>query len=64
MTARTQLINEIETLPPKYLLEILGFIEYLKFKRAKNITETMFFAETSLAKDWNTPEEDEAWDSL
>ena len=45
MTLKAQLANEIEALPPKYLQEIMGFIEYLKFRQNKNIAETMFFAE-------------------
>ena len=55
MTIKTQIANEIETLPPSLLQEVLGFIEYLKFKQNKNIDETIFFAETSLTKDWSTP---------
>jgi len=29
-----------------------------------NIPETMLMSECSLAKVWNTPEEDEAWNNL
>ena len=64
MTEKSQLAKEIENLPQKHLQEIARFIEYLKFRKSKNITESMFFAESSLAKDWSTPEEDEAWASL
>ena len=64
MTVKTQIANEIENLSLKHLQEVMGFIEHLKFKQNQNINETMFFAESSLAKDWNTPEEDEAWANL
>lgn len=64
MIAINQIVEEIETLPTEYLEQIMDFIEYLKMKQLKNIPETMIFSEKSLAKDWNTPEEDEAWANL
>jgi hypothetical protein len=64
MAAINQLINEIETLPTECIQEIMDFIGYLKLKHLKNVPETMLLSESSLARDWNTPEEDEAWASL
>jgi hypothetical protein len=62
MIAINQLINEIETLPSEYLQEVMQFV--LKLKHLKNIPETAMLSEKSLAKDWDTPEEDEAWANL
>jgi len=64
MLERNQLIREMELLPAEYLQEISDFIGYLKLKNSKNIPESMLFSEKSLAKDWDTPEEDEAWANL
>ena len=64
MTEINQLISEIETLPAEYFQEIMNFVEYLKIKHSKSISETMILSETSLSKDWDTPEEDEAWANL
>ena len=64
MLERQQLIREMEMLPVEYLQEIADFIDFLKSKKSKNIPETMFFSEKSLAKEWDTPEEDEAWADL
>ena len=64
MTSKQDLIHEIETLPSEYLQEIMYFVGYLKLKHLKNIPETMILSEKSLAKDWDTPEEDEAWADL
>jgi hypothetical protein len=64
MTAINQLISEIETLPSECVQEIINFAGYLKLKHLKNIPETMILSESSLAKDWDTPEEDEAWADL
>jgi len=64
MAVINELINEIETLPSEYFQEVLDFIGYLKLKHLRSLPETMFLSEKSLAKDWNTPEEDEAWENL
>jgi len=64
MAALNQVINEIETLPSEYLHEVMDFIGYLKLKHIKKIPETMILSEKSLAKDWDSPEEDEAWVNL
>ena len=64
MTAINQLINEIEKLPSEYVQEVIDFIGYLKLKQLKSIPETMILSEAALAKDWDTPEEDEAWANL
>ena len=64
MIAINQIIDEIETLPSECFQEIIDFIGYIKLKQLKNIPETMILSEKSLAKDWNTPEEDEAWENL
>ena len=64
MIAIKQLINEIEMLPSDYFQEIMDFVGYLKLKHYKNIPETMILSEKSLDKDWDTPEEDEAWADL
>ena len=61
MVAINKIIHEIETLPSDYFQEVMDFIGYLKNKNIKNIPETMILSENSLSKDWDTPEEDEAW---
>jgi len=64
MTGINQIINEIETLPSDCFQEIMDFVSQLKIRHLKNIPETMILSEISLAKDWDTPEEDEAWADL
>jgi hypothetical protein len=60
MVNMSLLIREIETLPPSHLEELAAFAARLKARP----TETMFLSEASLAKDWDTPEEDAAWAAL
>jgi hypothetical protein len=56
------LIREIETLLPSHFEEVAAFVAHLKAKRS--VPETMLLSEASLAKDWDTPEEDAAWEAL
>jgi hypothetical protein len=56
---KTELLREIDTLSPKYLSEILDFVEFIKYRRG--IPDTMLMSEAALAKDWDTSEEDAAW---
>jgi len=69
MTNRAVLIKEIETLPPFCLGEVIDFVAWIKQRKLKpaslpQFSETMLMSEASLAKDWNTKEEDEAWATL
>jgi len=61
---KEQVIREIESLPTEFYSEIMGFVDYLKYKRLNNVPETMLLSEKSLAEGWNTPEEDIAWADL
>ena len=64
MTAINQLMDEIETLPAEYFQEIIDFVKSLKSKKLSSIPEAMILSEQALAKDWDSPEENEAWASL
>ena len=64
MPGRAALMSELDTLPPEYLGEVIDFIAWLKHRKMKQIPETMLLSEAALAKDWDTPEEDEAWADL
>jgi hypothetical protein len=60
MTDCAVLLKELDTLSPQSLGEVLDFVGCLKQQR--NIP--MLLSEAVLAKDWDTPEEDEAWADL
>ena len=64
MTNRAVLIKEIETLPAACLGEVIDFVAWIKQRKLPRIPETMLLSEAALAKDWDTPEEDEAWAAL
>jgi len=64
MSNRAVLLHEIETLPVNCINEVVDFVAWIKHRKLSQIPETMLLSETALSKDWDTPEEDEAWASL
>jgi len=64
MLAHAVLLKEIETLPASCIGEVIDFVAWIKQRKVLQIPETMLMSETALSKDWNTPEEDEAWVNL
>ena len=54
-------IRELETLPEELLIEVLDFARYLKLRRARG---DALLSEAVLARNWDTPEEDEAGQDL
>ena len=64
MTNRAVLLKEIETLPAACVNEVIDFVAWIKQRKLLHIPETMLISEVTLAKDWDTPEEDEAWANL
>jgi len=64
MTQQAELLQEIKTLPAACLGEVVDFVAWIKQRKLSQIPETMLLSEASLSKDWDTPEEDEAWASL
>jgi hypothetical protein len=63
VTTKELLFNEIEDAPEPVLAEILDFVQFLKHKIRPGL-ETALASEAVLAKNWLSPEEDEAWQDL
>jgi len=62
---RKQLIaKEIAQVPEPLLEEVLDFVRFLKSKCAQEKLETSLLSESSLKKDWLSPEEEKAWQHL
>jgi len=64
MTNRAVLQKEIETLPAAILDDVIDFVAWIKQRKLSQVPETMLLSEAVLSKDWDTPEEDEAWAGL
>jgi len=64
MTNRAVLLQEIETLPANCIGEVVDFVAWIKHRKLSQIPEPMLLSEAALSKDWDTPEEDEAWAGL
>ena len=61
MDTKELIIQKIESLPERYLDEVLEFISVLE---ERGDIELAILSESSLRKDWLKPEEDEAWKDL
>ncbi|MCL2602351.1 MAG: hypothetical protein FWD91_06015 [Treponema sp.] len=64
MVNRAVLLQEIETLPTTCLDDVIDFVAWIKQRKLAQVPETMLLSESSLSKDWDTPEEDKAWATL
>ena len=63
MSKRELISRQLEHLPEQDLDRLLAFLRHLADAHAEGAMPTLA-AETSLAKDWSTPEEDAAWAGL
>jgi hypothetical protein len=60
-----QVQEQLRRLPPDKLGVVYDFISYLVERSAASESfQTMLASEEVLGRDWNTPEEDEAWADL
>lgn len=56
---------QLRTLPPEKLAVVSDFVSYLAARQEEaSPLETMLASEPVLARDWNRPEEDDAWANL
>ncbi len=63
MGKRELIARELDRLPERDLDKLLAFLRSLQKSHAGTCVSTLA-AESALAKDWLTPEEDAAWANL
>ena len=61
MINKDNLFKELQNLPQNEMQEVYDFVLRLKQKEKNS---ALFLSESSLKKDWLSPEEDEAWKDL
>ena len=64
MTAREQLIEEIKEAPDAILAEVAHYLRYLREKAELEPFDGLALSASALARDWLSPEEEEAWKTL
>ncbi len=64
METKELILKKIERISEPYLTELLDFVRFLEAKLLEERMGTAIASETSLAKDWLRPEEDESWQDL
>lgn len=68
---REKLKQELQNIPDELLGELHQYMKYLQYKKKQEAPpndnssmETAYASEAVLGKDWNSPEEDQAWQDL
>lgn len=56
--------ERLKQLPPNKLEVVYDFISYMADRQPSSAIETMLATEAVLSRDWDRPEEDEAWADL
>jgi len=64
MSTQNLIEKEVASLPETLQREVYDFARFLRHKNSDDAFNGLLLSETALAKDWNTPEEDEAWANL
>jgi hypothetical protein len=67
-----KIVDRLKTLPPEKLPVVYDFVSFLAERQPQILQilessesyQTMLASQEILAKDWNRPEEDEAWRNL
>ena len=64
MSTRELIERELEGLAEPLQREVYDFERFLKHKSEDEPFSGLLMSESALSKDWNTPDEDDAWASL
>jgi Protein of unknown function (DUF2281) len=64
MSTRELIQQELEGLPESLQREVYDFARFLKLKSDNDSFNGLLASEAVLARDWDTPEEDSAWENL
>jgi Protein of unknown function (DUF2281) len=67
MSTREALSEEIKNIPEALLNELYDYLLFLKYKKSEKRKDNPPIQTTSekvLSREWDTPEEDEAWKNL
>lgn len=56
--------RELAELPEWWRREVYDFVRFLRLKSEDDSFNGLLLSESALAKEWNTAEEDQAWQSL
>jgi len=67
MSTREALSEEIKNIPDALLNELYDYLLFLKYKKSekrKDNIPVQTASEKVLSREWDTPEEDEAWKNL
>lgn len=59
-----ELIERVDALPEPLQREVYDFAQFLRRRAEEERFNGLLLSESALSKNWNTPEEDAAWENL
>jgi hypothetical protein len=64
MSTRELIEKELDVLPEPLQREVYDFVRFLRLQTDADAFNGLLASEAVLARDWDTAEEDEAWQNL
>jgi hypothetical protein len=64
MSTRELIEKEVASMPENLQREVYDFVRRLRERSESDSFNGLLLSESALRKDWDTPEEDEAWANL
>lgn len=64
MNTRDLIVKELDGLPALLQQEVFDFVRFLRMKSDSETFNGLLASESVLARDWETPAEDAAWQDL
>ena len=64
MSTRELIEKELDVLPEPLQREVYDFVRFLRLKSDSEAFNGLLASESVLAREWDTPEEDAAWQNL
>lgn len=64
MSTRQLIDTEVADLPESLQREVYDFVRFLKLKNDDESFNGLLLSESVFGRDWDTPEEDAAWQNL
>lgn len=64
MSTRDLIVKELDVLPEPLQQEVFNFVRFLRMRSNNETFNGLVASETVLAREWETPAEDAAWQNL
>jgi hypothetical protein len=64
MTTKEQIAHELDGLSEPALRQVLNFVQFLAWKSDREPFDGLSLSRAVLSQDWDTPQDDAAWEDM